>query len=230
MKKSKFYFLPMLFLLVFSLSFVFSSKDPNPPTNPFNCSNASIEDTQIQINFSPTASGNSGMNLFREHSYQGYIPQIDLRFGPNISTSAAGSLLSNTKYYCVVTVTSPQCSNFEWIAVMDETNATSNGLMDIKVLGDGADTFLKVEYFEVLSGAGSAPQFNKINNTRLKYAFDFEYFGGLVTNLPEPISLNPISLVNQDGDFQGGGYGKQLGFGDYGSINNYIEINNINPE
>lgn len=229
MKKYKYYTLIMIFLVGFSLSFSLSSKNP-PTTNQFNCTDAPIEDAQIQINFSPESYGNLGFTTQRSDFFQGYIPQIDLRNGSNISSSTAGSLLETTKYYCVVTVTSPQCSNFEWTKVMDETNATSNGLMDIKVLGDGADTFLKVEYFEVMSGEGTEPQFNKENNTRLKYNFDFEYFGGLVTSVPQPISLNPSFLFDRFGDIQGIDFGKNQSFGDYGSVNNYIEINNVNPQ
>ena len=206
MKKNIIYLLIIIFLGGFGMTYVLSSKT-RPPTSSFDCSQANNENVQIQINFSSESNGPMGFTKSRDDFYQGYIPTPDLRWGSNISNSAAGSLIEQTKYYCVVTVTSPQCQDWQWTRVMDETNATSNGLMDIEVLGDGADTFLEVTYFEVLSGSGGEPQFNTLDNTRLRYHFSFEYFGGLgSSNVPQPIFLDYTYQVDEFGDYAGNSY------------------------
>jgi len=214
------------------LVFTLSSKDPVDPQETASlCGDAVVVTQQIQINFDAFSNASNARDQQRDDVWQGYIPSTDLRFSSNIADAAAGSLLESTKYYCVVTVTAPQCDDYIWTGVMDATNATSSGLMDIEVLSnDGSiDTFLKVEYFEVASGFGGEPQFNRVDNSRLKYNFEFEYFGGLVTNNPEPIQLFPGLLVNNFGDAVGIDSGKNYDFGDFGSVNNYIELNDINP-
>lgn len=178
-------------------------------------------------------------NPYRKTGYDGYIPSPDLRWG-NFPGALAVSSLSDpsltSNYFASVTITSPQCDKWEWKRVFDASNGNSNGEMDIKIPVDGYDARVQIKYYERRDAYLSAPDFNidgpsnscgTGNSTRVLYTFDQVFLNGWGSSIPQPMTMIPTSnsaLTCVDVS------NKDVGMQDYSSINEFIDINDLNPK
>lgn len=174
-------------------------------------------DAQIQINFDATS-----FNFARASNYQGYIPNPDLRFSGG---TPAGSMAEYTKYYCVITVTTPQCLDWVWEQALDSNNSNGTGKVNIKIppASEGWDSTIEVIYFEIHDFPHTGIDFNYPNNPlSVRYSFEQTYQGPVGTNVPQPITLYADGLWTRD-PYAGGGKGFKLS--DYGTVNEYLMNN-----
>jgi len=177
-------------------------------------------------------------NPFRKVGYDGYIPSPDLRWNdfpgaPMLSSLSDPFMVTN--YYASVTITSPQCDEWEWKRVFDASNGSSNGEMDVKIPVDGYDVRVQIKYYERNDSSLSAPDFNidgpsnscgSGNSTRVLYTFDQVFLNGW-GNIPQPMTMIPTSNTALTCvDVQG----KYSTMQDYDSVNNFIDINDLNPK
>ena len=224
MKKLKFkgFLTSLVFLFLLGSIFVsLSSKAKNEDElyNDGQCSEVLDTPAQLQINFSTES-----FDFARNSAYQGFIPSPDLRWG---DAKGIGGFLSQTnKYYCSVTITSPQCISYHKDFVLSSNNSDGNGKIDVLVPSKpsaGIETTIRVEYFEVADAPHTPHDFNVGANptvsTRLMYTFEETYQGAPGTNVPQPISLSSSFLVSPDGTFD---IGKNFAPEDYESINDFI--------
>jgi hypothetical protein len=225
-----------LSILVFSLS----SKGPGNYTGPQqppcedNIGEGLTRKLRIQFNES------TNPNPFRkEPSYIGYIPSPDIRNGdfPGAETSGAITAIAEevNNYYASVTITSPQCDDWEWKRVFDASNGNNNGEMEVQVPGDYSMRVI-IKYYERLDNSffGNAPDFNiDVNNfscgmassTRVLYSFDEVFlsaWGGTQPMTMIPTSNDPLTCLDISA--------KYSTMADYNSTNEFIDINNLNPK
>ena len=144
------------------------------------CDNISQANFTVNIAFDPasTANGYPSRNDF----YEFYIPQNDIRNG---YSSPASDLTNGSSYYCLVTVTSPQCPSFSWSGRVTSSNG-ADGSMTIKVPDKAVETRIKVEYYEACANGVWAP-----NNTRLKYVREKNFLSSPVGFPSETFFLIP---------------------------------------
>jgi len=236
MKKLKF-FTALVTILFFSvMMFTLSSKAPDFTNETQSCAEIIGEgdSRSLYITFNEAAYPNP----FRKSSFEGYIPSPDLRLGdfpgaPMLSSMSDLSLTSN--YYVSVTITSPQCDEWEWKRVFDASNGSSNGKMNVKIPSDGYDARVQIKYYERRDAYLSTPDFNLDvgsnacgfgDSTRVLYTFDQVYMGGW-GSITEPMTMIPTAntaLTCVDSQ------GKYSSMQDYNSVNDFIDINDLNPE
>lgn len=178
-------------------------------------------------------------NPFRKTGYEGYFPSPDLRWG-NFPGATALSSLANpfitNNYFASVTITSPQCDKWEWKKVFDASNGNSNGEMNVKIPIDGYDARVQIKYYERRDSSLGAQDFNidglsnacgSGNSTRVLYSFDYVFLNGWGNSVPQPMTMIPtantaITCVDISG--------KYSGMQDFNSVNEFIDINDLNPK
>lgn len=221
MKKKIFYLLSVMLFMGFG--FVLTSKSPESGSVDY-CTQPNLSAKIRVIPLMP----NDRIGEFRAPGYASHTPSPpDLRMGPNIVNDAAPHLADYNKFYCSVTVTASRCSNWKWFRVMDASNTTNDGVMNIELPPDGAgDAIVEVNYYERASGLPF--QFNKVPNSRIKYTAKKIYVGRWGSTIPEPIWVYPteapiafVALGPGDGDVSS----KSPIPTDLGGINQYIDIN-----
>lgn len=218
--------------LVFSLS----SKSDDIPIGDEPCETLAGDPARIRI--AVDAFGSSA-NPFRNNNFQDYVPNNDLRL---LDSDPAGFISEEDQYYCVVTVTSPQCADWVWEAALSNANRDGD-VMDIIVPPDGFDTRINVVYYEVADFPVTPIDFNQAGlfgeqGIRVIYEATETFLGapGLAGSPPEPIELfatdNDAQSIDIcdfcDGDIDWGD-GKGVAgniLEDYGSINTLIESRN----
>ncbi len=211
-----------------------SSKDDDIGNDGPPCETLAGDDARIQILFEPTAN----FDQFRAPGFAGFIPSPDLRFGD----APGGFLLDRDEadeYYCVVTVTSPQCVDWIWEEALTLENSNGNGRMDIKVPPDGYDTRIEVKYYEISDSPATTQNFNvPLNASRVIYSFVRTYLGapGIPPLAPEPVFLdvsdfeeigilcdaNPFLCGDTDWDIGKGSANLDDVLDDYENINTFI--------
>lgn len=178
---------------------------------------------KIQINFPITA------NSYRNTNFEYYVPFPDMRNG-----NAPGQWRhESNKYFCLVTVTSPNCSQWSWEQALDLNNSNGTGRMDIKLAPQGYSSTIKVEYWERgddLNGSNNI-DFNKpptetwANASRVKYQFQQTFQGWGSSNAAQPINLTAVQnagyLSLNDSITVGG----KMASGDLSGLNDYIKMN-----
>jgi hypothetical protein len=177
----------LLMLVVLAGVLSAGRKKPDLWTPP--CEDLQPRTGKIQINFT----ANGGNHPFRKSAYQGYIPDPDLRWN-----DACGCSVSDQgEYYCLVTVTSSQCSAYQWQRAMDDDNSNGN-IMTIQLPPSGYNAIIKVEYYERGEDNGT-PDFNQdlpgYPYSRVKYQFQQTFQGWPSSNIAQPIYLNPAQNV-----------------------------------
>ena len=203
-----------------ALFFLMSMKQYNPYNVP--CEERPARDARIKILFSLAP------YQFRTAGNEYFIPSPDLRWG-----DAPGNWVHESdKYFCLVTITSPNCPAYNWQQALTSSGIGSNG-MAVKLPPEGYDVTLKVEYWE--KGDANVPGFNLAPTdsstffgpyikSRLKYTFQQTYLGGWGSSIPQPVYLNVTSnngyFDNGDIIFEGG----KTAAGDLSSLNEYINM------
>lgn len=241
MKKLKFFTALTTVLLLSIMMLTLTSKAPDDVFNePTPCDEIIGEGDSRQIRIAFNES--QYPNPFRKSSYTGYIPTPDLRTGyfPGAAMMSHFQSAESSKYYAVVTITSPQCDAWEWREVFDSTNGNSNGVMNVKIPIDGYDARVQIKYYERIDAYSGAPDFNLdvggscLNSSRVLYSFDYVFLNGWGGNIPQPMTMIPASNTTigcppgLSDDY--GIVNKSPNMSDYNSVNQYIEINNLNPE
>lgn len=163
---TKIKFLAFLFIVGFAFVFTLSSgsKDRNFDTPKANCNDET--DWRIVLVFPDESSGYTG----RASTYENYLPISDMR---NHSQDIGQSLLEVDKYYCVVTVTSPSCSDYSKSYRPTKRNGDT-GNLTIKV-PQYEPYNIKVEYYEA---AGAFPwAISSYIGKRRKYSKTKTYIG-----------------------------------------------------
>ena len=238
MKRLKFFTALTTVLLLSVMMFTLTSKGGPDFSDPKPCDEVIGEgDTRIiRIAFNEA----QNPNPFRKTGYNGYIPSPDLKGGdfpgaPALSSLFDPSLTSN--YFVSVTITSPQCDEWEWKRVFDASNGSSNGEMDVKIPIDGYDARVQIKYYERRDSSLGTPDFNKDvssnscgagNSTRVLYSFDYVFLNGWGSSIPQPMTMIPTSNTALTCvDILGG---KSSGMQDYNSVNEFIDINDSNPK
>lgn len=237
MRKFKFFTIVTTVLVISVMMFTLTSKGEPDFGGSLPCDQEIGEGDSRKLRISFNEGANP--NPFRKIGYEGYIPSPDLRWGdfpgsPMLS-SLSNPMLTNN-YYVSVTISSPQCNEWEWKRVFDSSNGNSNGVMDVKIPVDGFDTRVQIKYYERRDLSMGAPDFNidgSPNNcglgssTRVLYTFDQVFLNGWGSTT-QPMTMIPTSNTDLTClDVQGGKYG---GMQDYNSANEFIDINNLNPK
>lgn len=238
MRKLKFFTALMSVLVLSAMMFTLTSKaDPDfsDPDEPCDEVIGLGDSRTIRISFNEA----QNPNPFRKTGYDGYIPSPDLRWGdfpgaPMLSSASEPFMVSN--YYASVTITSPQCDEWEWKRVFDASNGSSNGEMDVKIPIDGYDARVQIKYYERNDSMLDAPDFNidgpsntcdSGNSTRVLYTFDQVFLNGWGSSIPQPMTMIPTSNTALTCiDLQG----KYSSMQDYDSVNEFIDINDLNPK
>ena len=133
MKRLKFFTALTTVLLLSVMMFTLTSKGDPDFSDPKPCDEVIGEGDSRKIRIAFNEAQNP--NPFRKSAYEGYIPSPDLRLGNFPGASALSSLADPTmtnNYFVSVTITSPQCDEWEWKRVFDTSNGSSNGKMKIK--------------------------------------------------------------------------------------------------
>jgi hypothetical protein len=237
MKRLKFFTALTTVLLLSVMMFTLTSKGDPDFSDPKPCDEVIGEGDSRKIRIAFNEAQNP--NPFRKSAYEGYIPSPDLRLGNFPGASALSSLADPTmtnNYFVSVTITSPQCDEWEWKRVFDTSNGSSNGEMDVKIPIDGYDARVQIKYYERRDSALGAPDFNidgssnscgTGSSTRVLYTFDYVFLNGWGSSIPQPMTMIPTSntaLTCLDVT------GKYSGMDDYNSVNEFIDINNLNPK
>jgi hypothetical protein len=222
-----------LSILVFSLS----SKGPDlwePEDDPCDRIGEGVT-RKLRIAFNES----TNPNPFRKSNFVGYIPNPDIRNGNFPGATSLGDGIMQTSaevnnYYASVTITSPQCDDWEWKRVFDTSNGNNIGEMNVQVPGDYS-TRVQIKYYERIDGIFNAGfDFNEdvsnscgdSNNTRVLYTFDEVFlsaWGGTTQPMTMiPASNNPLTCIEISA--------KYSTMADYNSVNEFIDINNLNPK
>lgn len=209
----------LTFVLLFFL--VISWKQPDLVESP-PCSNIQNRTKQITILFPAEP------RAYRKPGYEYYIPESDIVWN---STPALSSM-DATKWFCIVTVTSPQCNGYSWEQAASPQNLDGNK-MTIQIPPNGYSFTVNV-YYKEQSDSGSTPDFNQdllplYNYSRGTYRYN-RTFQSAWGNVSQPIYLDPHGLLGVDWNLQGidaGGWDKSLGLRD-GGINFAINNNKYN--
>lgn len=153
----------LLLTVSFALIFTLSSKgSPNFDEPSVNCNDEA--NWNITLVFPPNTSGHPG----RAATYEHYIPTSDMR---NNSLDIGLSKAEVDKYYCVVTVTSPSCTDYSR-TFRAKTSNGYNGNFTISV-PKYEPYRVKVEYYEARGAfPWASPAYRDI---RLKYTADKSY-------------------------------------------------------
>lgn len=206
----------ILSLIVSGLLFTLSSKgtDIDDIPDPVYCEELEGTAAQIQINFHPTSH-----NAYRASGYVGYIPTPDLRTSGN----PAGTSAEADKYYCIVTVTTPQCSDWIWERALTLNNSNGTGKMDVMFTpaDQNWDTVVRVTYYEIMDFPTTPINFNSSGSAMsVEYVFEHQYQG--IPTVPQPIQLYATGTVVRGVPGDGG---KNYNIGDYGNVNDYLDYN-----
>ena len=210
-------------LLVTSVFFITLSSKAEFVDNVIPCQELQPLNGKIQINFPITA------NSFRNPNYEYYIPFPDLRNGNEPGQWRHES----NKYFCLVTVTSPNCSQWSWEKAMDLNNSNGSGRMDIKVAPQGYSSTIKVEYWERgddLGGSNSI-DFNKppfetwANASRVKYQYQQTFQGWGSSSVAQPINLTAVQNAGYYAINDSITVGGKTASGDLSGLNDYINMN-----
>ncbi len=193
MKLTKFISIVLLFLFLFTLKFTLSSSnkwdEPETPI-PTDCDRVNHDEdetTNIHINFR-----NEGGHInipYRNSGYDTYIPTKDLRNGyPNPETSLANN---NDSYYCIIEVTTPDCSNWDW-----STRIPNGGSGNVEIhlpRGENIwDVRLVIKYYEKCSNGTYST-----NYSTLQYGYESSNITGFLYGNPTTfIELIPTQENN----------------------------------
>ncbi|MBC9796754.1 hypothetical protein [Sinomicrobium weinanense] len=214
-KKASIFSTTFIVFVLCILVLTLSSKDPSDdifgPSTP--CGELAGDEVYIQLNFAQP----QAFNQYRQSSYQGFIPTPDVR----TSGGPAGSLNDNDKYYCKVTVTTPQCTDWLWERILSNDNHYGSGKMKITIPPDGYDANIEVSYYETFDDPYNSHDFNKGSSygTRLVYKFEQLYLNGWSGNIPQPVELYPTHLDKTINDPTS----KYPTLRDYNTVNDIID-------
>lgn len=201
----------------FGILFTMSSKDKVDPNGggSINCNADSIT-RQITINFGDPNSANQ----WRKPNFQGHVPSNDLRFG----TPPALLMSEKDKWYCNVTITSPQCPDFLFQHVL----VNANNVINIHLPGD-ADFHVAVRYYETFDAPNNIFDFNISDTvtlfcigetTRVNWGA-YEYFqSAWNSGISQPLTLFPRGHKCDEDPFA---VNKGLLPIDYETANDFIE-------
>lgn len=236
MKRLKFFTALTTVLLLSVMMFTLTSKGDPDFSDPKPCDEVIGEGDSRKIRIAFNEAQNP--NPFRKSAYEGYIPSPDLRWGNFPGAPALSSLadpMMTNNYYVSVTITSPQCDEWEWKRVFDASNGSSNGQMNVKYPSMVTDARVQIKYYERRDSALGAPDFNidgasnscgTESSTRVLYTFDQVFLNGW-GNFVQPMTMIPTSNTALTCvDIQG----KYSTMSDYNSVNNFIDINDLNPK
>jgi len=231
--KKPLYYGGFVFIMISFAMVLMSTKDrPQPDGDSTPCESLAGDDARIRINVDPFG---SSANFFRNDGFQDFVPsQNDLRV---LDGDPAGFLSQEDRYYCIVTVTSPQCADWVWEAALSNDNR-DNDIMDIRVPPEGFDTRINVVYYEIADFPVTGTDFNRPGllgegGVRVIYEATETFLGapGLLGNPPEPINLFATDTDVEgieiceffcDGDYDIGKGIMGDVLEDYGSINTLI--------
>ncbi|AWA30243.1 hypothetical protein HYN48_09200 [Flavobacterium magnum] len=158
------------------------------------CITAQNRTKTITINF------NAGPRSYRKPGYEFYIPDSDIVWGSTPATAA----MDATKWFCMVTVTSPSCEGFSWEQAASPENLVGNR-MTIKVPPPGFPFTVNI-YYKEQSDSGSTPDFNEevmfyyYARGTYRYNHTFQNAWG---NVSQPMYLSPWGLSGVDANLQG---------------------------
>lgn len=203
----------------FSMLLTLSSKDKNDPgpPDPDVCS-ASNQTRQLAINFeSPNTA-----NQFRTTGFSGHIPTPDMRNGNNPGVHVS----EKNKWHCKITITSPQCSDFRYEWVLEN----SDNVVNVTVPSE-ADFIIYVLYSETFDSPYNAFDFNidalgsNPNcigfSQKLIWQAEEYYLSSWNAGISQPITLSP-SYLQCEIDPNGIDIGKNFFPSDYESANDFI--------
>lgn len=238
--KKYFSFVPILGILVFSMfMFTLTSKDDFDPSGP-PCENQDGQFRTLNINFNDA----EFPVPYRKSIHEFFIPTPDLRFGnvPGAPTLVnAFDITTNelaNNYYAAITITSPQCENWEWQRVFD---GFSNGDMQVVIPEEGFDARVEIKYYERTDQNGYTDFNEGLNNncgqnrpSRILYTSSELVFDGFWDNNSTKVfTMIPSGQIDTFSCFDGTGVDlgpKSVEMADYNSVNEFIDINDLNPK
>lgn len=203
--------------LVFIITLLSFSKSP-PPGGGIDCSTLSSENVVIQFNFSPASF--TAFNSLRTPSYQGYIPTRDLRMA---YYQPAETNCDIDSYYLTVSVKSTACGGWSWSRVFSANEALTNqGKMQIGVPSEGAFE-VTATYHEIKPSSVHAPDFGSPARYSLREVYP-DYLTLPSSGQPVFFDFDGLSIRCVPADSAN----KTPGMSDWGSINDYIDLNDLN--
>lgn len=224
-------FKQIVFALFFGISAIIliAWKEYEPDTLP-DCEELVNRNGKIAIAFT------AGQNIYRNPSYEYYIPSPDMRW----NDIPGQSITDQTKFTCTVNVTSPNCPSFHWSRSFENPG----NIMNIQLPPSSFDATIKVTYIE-RGEDFSTFDFNKPatdmfgnpkNYSRVKYQFQRTYLGGWSNpNIVETLYLVPTENEGYNVDpatgkmlsgFEGVPAGGKMETGDLSGINVFIDLGN----
>ncbi|MCF6308491.1 MAG: hypothetical protein L3J09_11110 [Flavobacteriaceae bacterium] len=200
--------------IAFTLSSFDKVEDPD-------CDLETIE-RQIAINFVNP----NDANWARETNYQGWIPGEDLRSG----TSPGLMLMVRDKWFCKITVTSPQCSDYIFETVL----LTGSSVANLTIPSE-SDFYIEVIYYETFDAPHAPFNFNipaagggsGSDAGRLLWVHDEYYMSAWNNGVTQPVYVQPSVLI-EDKDPWGGADPKGGMFADFENANDFIENRGTN--
>ena len=220
LKIKSFYSIPILLILTALFFLFYSFNKPDFDDMGFSCDELTTETTIVTLNFSPESY--NAFNHLRHQTHYGFIPLRDLRNGYFVPSETN---CDDDSYWLTVSVRSTDCTNVQWStwsrAFTADDVLTSEGKMEIGVPSDGGFE-ITAWYHEIPPSSSFAQDFGTPAMFSLRQVFpDYQ----TLPNSGQPVFFDFEGISQRCPDVQS----KVPGMDDWGSLNQYIEYNNINP-